>query len=163
MKFLFYLAIALVLFGIIKHVLKSKNEKGSGIKTSVQIDGKPHKLSKAYNPDEEEKRSLRVDPEGKNDGLNIATDEKVAWAGNMKIYKTPDGKWFIVYHRKKGELSYQRITPWGARNFIKGRVSGSDQDIEALLKKHNLTGTKDELDHKEVPSFVARNLVSNLD
>jgi hypothetical protein len=156
MKFLFYLALALVLFGIIKHVLKSKNEKSGGIKTSVLIDGKPYKPSKNYNPDERRKRLLRVDPEGKNDGLNIDTDELVAWAGNRKIYKTPDAKWFIVYHLPKGERSYQRITPWDARGFIKNEISGRNQNSEALLKKHNLTGTRDELYHKGVATVTRK-------
>ena len=135
MKFLIYLAIALGIFAIIRSILKSKNKKGRGIKTSALIECKPYKPSKDDDPEKEEKRLLRVDPEAKNDGLNIDTDEKVAWAGTQKLYKTPDGKWFVVNNLRGGDLSYQRTTPWGARGFIKSsRMSGGDQKIEALLK-----------------------------
>ena len=152
MKFLFYLVLALVAYGIIKHLLKPRDQ----IKISSTIDGKPYKPSKDYDPEEERKKFLRVDPEGKNDGLNVDTDEKVAWEGSSKLYRTPDEKWFIVYHLRKGELSYQRITPWAARNFIKTRGSVSDQDREALLIKHNLTGTKEELHLKGIGTVTRK-------
>ena len=163
MKFLLYLAGAFVVFGIIKHILKSKNENiGNKMKTTVLVDGKPFKPPKDY---DEQKRKrdeqfLRVDPNEKNDGLNLDTDELVAWSGNRKIYKTPDGKWFIVNFLRKGERSYQRMTPWEVRNFIKHEGLGRNQDSAALLEKHNLTGTKAELHDVDIPRFVARKYIT---
>ena len=161
MKLLFYLVVGLVFLGFIEYILKLKKRKNSGgIKISALIDGKPYKPSQKNDSTEEEKRSRRVDPEEKNGGLNIDTAEKVAWEGNRKIYKTPDGKWFIVYHRWEGELSYQRVTPWYVRNYIKSSMLGKDEDINALLKTHNLTGTEHELNHKEVEDFTPRKYVT---
>ncbi|MGD9056795.1 MAG: hypothetical protein PVF38_11670 [Desulfobacterales bacterium] len=146
MKVILYLAIAFCIFWIIKNVLKSEN---------VSNKAKDYKrLNGDY-----DQAFLRVDPNGKNDGLNIDTAEIVSSERNEKLYKTPDGKWFNVYQLPKGERSYQRLTPWEARNRIKTQHMGSREDCEALLAKHDLTGTKDELHIKDVPNFAPRKYI----
>jgi hypothetical protein len=162
MKFIFYLALAIVIFWVIKNFLTSKSKSVSGkMKVTALINGKPVKTPKDTDRlmKEHEESQLGVDPSGKNDGLNIDNAEAVAKDRNETVYKTPDGKWFNVYQLPKGERSYQRLTPWEARNRIKTQHMGSREDCEALLAKHDLTGTKDELHIKDVPNFAPRKYI----